>query len=152
MIRNNLLALLIHTFLGAVIFISSSLLFEYASVWSVILALVALYLLYFILSFLMARLHVFNRKRKKIYHVLLPSIVMLGVIITLYALKFQSNSAFFGDVVGLLGQPVEFILAVTGDKLRSGLAVAGVIFQCLLPTPLIWLGLVTGSKGKLDGV
>ena len=152
MIRNNLLALLIHTFLGAIIFILSSLLFEYASVWSVILALVALYLLYFILSILMARLHVFNRKRKKIFHVLLPSIVMLAVIITLFALKFQSSSVVFGDFVGLLGQPVEFILAVTGDKLHSGFAVVGVIFQCLLPTPLIWLGLVTGGRGKLDGV
>lgn len=152
MIRNNLLAFLLHTLLGATIFFVGNQFFVYASIWMVILVLFGFYLLYFLLSFLLARFHAFNTKRKKIYHVLLPSIVMLTMIITLYALKFQSSSSVFGAAVGLLGQPVEFILAVTGDKLRSGFAVAGVIFQCLLPTPLIWLGLVLGSKGKLDGV
>jgi hypothetical protein len=150
MIRNNLLALLIHTLNGIGLFILSGALFEFATTFAVLTALVLFYLFYFVLAFLFARTRLFNRRRNKLYHVLLPSVVMAAFLVALYAIDFSTSSAAFGYLVGIWGQPVEFILAVTGNRMEGFFSLLTVVVQCLIPAPLIWLGLAVGGKGKLD--
>jgi hypothetical protein len=152
MIRNNFLALLIHTILGFGFYLSGELFYKTATVTSVLVSLLVFYLLYFVLALLFTRLRVFNRRCKSLYHVLLPSLAMSAVLITLYLFDFRSGSFIFGALVGLLGQPAEFILAVTGDKLQQWHSVVGVGVLCVMPTLITWFGLVAGSKNKLDKI
>lgn len=149
--RNNLIALLIHTVIGAILYVFGNLIFDSVTKLTAMIVLVVFYALYYVLAYLMARFHVFDTSNAKITHVLLPSVVMLAVIAALYIIKFRSDSTAFGVAVGLFGQPVEFILAVTGNRLQRGFSILGVILQCLTPSPIIWFGLTAGSKNKLDG-
>jgi len=149
--RNNLLALLIHTVIGAILYIFGNLIFQSVNRVTAMIVLVVFYALYFLFAFLLARFHAFDTSKKKLTHVLLPSIVMLAAVASLYAVKFSSDSAVFGMLVGLFGQPVEFIMAVTGNRMQRGFSILGVLLQCVTPAPLIWFGLVSGSKNKIDG-
>jgi ABC-type Na+ efflux pump permease subunit len=151
MVRNNLLALLIHTVIGAVLYVFGNLIFQSVNRITAMVALIVFYALYFLFAFLLARFHVFDTSQKKLFHVLLPSVVMFVAVASLYAVQFNSDSALFGVLVGLFGQPVEFIMAVTANRMQRGFSFIGVLLQCATPTPLIWFGLVSGSKNKLDG-
>ena len=148
MIRNNLLALLIHTVIGALLFVVRSFFFKSAATWAAMLILGVFYLLYFDFSYRLARIHVFDTDKTKIYHVILPSIVMLAVIAALYFINTQSSSAVLNFIAGIFGQPVKFIMSFSGDRLKRGFSILGVILQCITPAPIIWFGLVTGAKKK----
>ncbi len=152
MVRNNLIALLIHTLLGAVLYIFGGWMFGSVNKYAVLLILLVFYSLYFVIALLAARFHLFKTQDVKWYHVILPGIVMLILLVILYAFKYQSSSNFFGALVGLFCQPVDSILAISGNRPRALRSIVGYLLQCTTPSAIIWFGLTLGKRNKLDGI
>lgn len=77
---------------------------------------------------------------------------MFAVIAVLYYIGNKPSPAGMDIVAGVFGQPVKFIMSLSGGIMKKGFSSLGVILQCITPSPIIWFGLVSGAKKKAKEV